>query len=87
MASGPDRVRVVVRDHGPGIPAEARERLFERFWRREGGRERGRAGAGLGLSIVHGVLSAHGGTIVAEDAPGGGARFVVELPASARPRS
>jgi two-component system OmpR family sensor kinase len=80
-------VRVVVRDHGPGIPAEARERLFERFWRREGGRERGKAGAGLGLAIVHEVISAHGGTIRAEDAPGGGAQFVVELPASAHPRS
>ncbi|MGO9487505.1 MAG: sensor histidine kinase [Solirubrobacteraceae bacterium] len=76
-------VEVSVRDHGPGIPTEARERLFERFWRREGGRERGKAGAGLGLAIVHGVVTAHHGRIAVRSAPQGGAEFLVSLPVAA----
>jgi two-component system, OmpR family, sensor kinase len=78
-----EEVSISVRDHGPGIPQEARERLFERFWRREGGRERGKAGAGLGLAIVHGVVQAHGGSIEMRAADGGGSEFLVRLPASA----
>jgi two-component system OmpR family sensor kinase len=78
-----DTVTVTVRDHGPGLPAASRANLFDRFWRAEGGRERGKAGAGLGLAIVRGVVEAHGGQIRAEDAPGGGAQFVVRLPRSA----
>jgi two-component system OmpR family sensor kinase len=75
-----------VRDHGPGVPAAARERLFERFWRAEPGRERGRAGAGLGLAIASAIVDAHAGRISVRDAPGGGALFVVELPvATAQP--
>ncbi|HEX4435728.1 MAG TPA: HAMP domain-containing sensor histidine kinase [Solirubrobacteraceae bacterium] len=80
-------VCVSVRDHGPGIPPEARERLFERFWRREGGRERGKAGAGLGLAIVHGVVHAHRGSIEVHDAEGGGSEFLVKLPSQAAPMS
>jgi two-component system OmpR family sensor kinase len=72
-----------VRDHGPGIPDGAAERLFERFWRTEGGRRRGRGGAGLGLAIVQAVARAHGGSACAENAPGGGAVFRVTLPAAA----
>jgi two-component system OmpR family sensor kinase len=75
-----DEVSVSVRDHGPGIPPDQRERLFERFWRREGGRERGKAGAGLGLAIVHGVVNAHRGSIEMRDAAGGGSEFLVRLP-------
>jgi two-component system OmpR family sensor kinase len=82
-----DELLLSVRDHGPGIPQEARERLFERFWRREGGRERGRAGAGLGLAIVHGVVHAHHGSIEVRDASGGGSEFLVKLPARAPSRS
>jgi two-component system, OmpR family, sensor kinase len=78
-----DTVSVSVRDHGPGLPTSAQENLFERFWRAEGGRERGRAGAGLGLAIARGVVQAHGGQIGAANAPGGGAVFVVRLPKSA----
>jgi two-component system, OmpR family, sensor kinase len=77
----PNEMRLIVRDHGPGIPASAREHLFERFWRREGGRERGKAGAGLGLAIVHGIVASHHGRISAAETPGGGAEFVVVLPA------
>jgi two-component system OmpR family sensor kinase len=71
-----------VRDHGPGLPVASREHLFDRFWRAEGGRERGKAGAGLGLAIVHGVVEAHGGQIDAQDASGGGALFTVRIPTS-----
>jgi two-component system OmpR family sensor kinase len=74
--------RVVVRDHGPGLPASvAPEELFERFWRAEGGRARGQGGAGLGLAIVAGIVAAHHGRVQARNAPGGGAEFVVSLPA------
>ena len=69
-----------VRDHGPGLPGRRPERLFERFWRAEGGRERGRAGAGLGLAIVGAVVDAHGGHVSAGNADGGGALFIVVLP-------
>jgi two-component system OmpR family sensor kinase len=74
-------VRLEVRDHGPGLPTGDPAALFERFWRAETGRSRGRGGAGLGLAIVAGVVDAHGGRVAARDAPGGGAEFVVELPA------
>jgi two-component system OmpR family sensor kinase len=71
-----------VRDHGPGLPTGDGAELFERFWRAEGGRERGKGGAGLGLAIVAGIVDAHGGRVSAADAPGGGASFVVRLPAA-----
>ncbi len=76
-----------VRDHGPGIPAGAHESLFDRFWRAEAGRGRGKAGAGLGLAIAHDVVLAHQGTISAHDAPGGGALFLVRLPAAVAQRA
>jgi two-component system, OmpR family, sensor kinase len=73
-------VRVDVRDHGPGLPDGDPAALFERFWRAEGGRERGKAGAGLGLAIVAAIVDAHGGTVSAADVSGGGAVFSVVLP-------
>ena len=81
VAPGPDVVRVTVRDHGPGLPTDDADALFERFWRAEGGRERGKGGAGLGLAIVAGIVDAHDGRVRAANAEGGGAAFVVELPA------
>jgi len=69
-----------VRDHGPGLPTGVGDRVFERFWRSEPGRSRGRAGAGLGLAIVKAIVRAHHGEVHAENAPGGGAVFRVTLP-------
>jgi len=71
---------LTVRDHGPGIPDAAMGSLFERFWRADGGRGRGKAGSGLGLAIVSAIVAAHGGAVQAENAPDGGAAFVVRLP-------
>jgi two-component system OmpR family sensor kinase len=76
-------VRIEVRDHGPGLPQGSQDSVFERFWRSETGRERGRAGAGLGLAIVAAIVAAHGGKVSADNAPGGGAVFTIELAAPA----
>jgi two-component system, OmpR family, sensor kinase len=69
-----------VRDHGPGLPAGAGDRVFDRFWRNEGGRSRGPGGSGLGLAIVKAIVEAHRGDVQAGNAPGGGAVFRVTLP-------
>ena len=78
-----DDVRIRVRDHGPGLPTDDPDALFDRFWRAEPGRERGPAGSGLGLAIVAGIVEAHHGRVHAENAPDGGACFTVLLPAAA----
>jgi two-component system, OmpR family, sensor kinase len=75
-------VRLEVRDHGPGLPTDEPNDLFERFWRAEGGRERGKSGAGLGLAIVAAIVAAHDGRVSAANADGGGAAFTVVLPAA-----
>jgi two-component system OmpR family sensor kinase len=80
VGSDGEEATVEVRDHGPGLPPEATEAIFERFWRADPGRGRGKAGAGLGLSIVASIVAAHGGRVTAANAPGGGAAFVVRLP-------
>jgi two-component system, OmpR family, sensor kinase len=82
VRNGDHEVELIVRDHGPGLPEGDPSRLFERFWRSEGGRERGRAGAGLGLAIVGAIVDDHGGTVSAGNAPGGGACFTVRLPSA-----
>jgi two-component system OmpR family sensor kinase len=69
-----------VLDHGPGLPTDDTDVMFERFWRADPGRERGRAGAGLGLSIVAAIVEAHGGAVRAANAPGGGASFTIRIP-------
>jgi two-component system OmpR family sensor kinase len=78
-----DWMALEVRDFGPGLPNDENDQLFERFWRAEGGRKQGKAGAGLGLAIVAGIVAAHHGSVKAENAPGGGARFTVRLPTAA----
>jgi len=72
--------RVSVSDHGPGLAAEDVERIFEPFYRADPSRSRDRGGAGLGLSIVSAVVSAHGGRVKVSQTEGGGATFEVELP-------
>ena len=76
-------VEIEVRDEGPGLPGDDPDAIFGRFWRAEGGRTRGRSGAGLGLAIVAAIVDAHDGTVRAANAPGGGASFVVRLPLAA----
>ncbi|MEA2437508.1 MAG: two-component system, OmpR family, sensor kinase [Thermoleophilaceae bacterium] len=71
-----------VRDHGRGLPSDDTDALFERFWRSDPGRERGRGGAGLGLSIVAAIVDGHHGRVSAANAPGGGASFTISLPAA-----
>jgi two-component system phosphate regulon sensor histidine kinase PhoR len=80
-ASSDERETVLsVSDNGPGIPVEARERVFERFYRLDKARSRERGGTGLGLSIVKHIALAHGGRVWVTEAPGGGACFCVAIP-------
>jgi signal transduction histidine kinase len=74
------RARIRVDDQGPGVPAAERERIWDRFWRLERDRGSSVAGTGIGLSVVRELVALHGGRAWAEDAPQGGARFVIELP-------
>jgi signal transduction histidine kinase len=67
---------VEISDSGPGVPAEFREKIFERFWRGEASRE----GAGLGLAIVRRIMGALNGTVSVVDADGGGAQFTLQFP-------
>jgi two-component system, OmpR family, sensor histidine kinase MprB len=71
---------VTVRDHGPGIAEDDLPHVFDRFYRAPAAR--GLPGSGLGLAIVKQVAEAHGGSVVAEPAPGGGARLRLALPVS-----
>jgi two-component system, OmpR family, sensor kinase len=87
VRSAGGRVELEVRDHGPGLPVDDGEALFERFWRADPARRRGPAGAGLGLAIVAAIVHAHGGEVSAAGAEGGGARFEVVLPAAVSPGS
>ena len=72
--------RMSVADHGPGLQMDELERIFEPFYRADPSRSRDSGGAGLGLSIVSAVVSAHGGHVTVSETSGGGATFEVELP-------
>jgi two-component system phosphate regulon sensor histidine kinase PhoR len=73
-------VHVRVQDDGPGIPPEALQRVFERFYRVDKARSREQGGTGLGLAIVKHIIQSHGGEVRAESVPGRGASFFLTLP-------
>ena len=73
-------VRVSIRDHGPGIPAEDQARVFEPFYRVDKSRGRDTGGYGLGLSLTKKIMTAHGGDILLTSEPGQGSTFTLQLP-------
>ncbi|HTB40921.1 MAG TPA: HAMP domain-containing sensor histidine kinase, partial [Reyranella sp.] len=81
VAAEAGRAVLEVADHGPGVPASERERIFEPFYRLEQTRENGR-GSGLGLALVRQIARRHGGEAVCLAAEGGGSRFRIDLPAA-----
>lgn len=79
-----DQVVVTVADNGPGIPAEQRDRVLQPFVRLEASRNRDSGGTGLGLTIAHDAILAQKGSLVLDDAPGGGLLVKVTLPNASR---
>lgn len=79
------QVLITVADHGPGIPREEHEKIFERFYRRGSELRRETQGVGIGLSVVKHIIEAHGGRVLVDSEPGRGSRFTIEL-ASASPQ-
>jgi two-component system, OmpR family, phosphate regulon sensor histidine kinase PhoR len=75
-------VEISVKDNGPGIPADALDRVFERFYRVDKSRSREQGGTGLGLAIVKHIIQTHGGRVWAISQPGQGAQFCLTLPAA-----
>lgn len=76
-AQVPDsRLRLVIRDHGPGLPRGLEHRIFDKFFRAQGAPA---GGTGLGLAIARGFVQAHGGELTARNHPDGGAEFVIAL--------
>jgi len=75
-------VRVTVADQGPGIPAEDRQRIFERFYRADTARTRSRPGTGLGLAIVRAIAHAHDGQVIVQSQVGMGSTFSLSIPVS-----
>ncbi|MEG0001352.1 MAG: ATP-binding protein [Comamonas sp.] len=73
------QAEIRVDDRGPGVPADQRERIFEKFYRLPGASERS-GGVGLGLALVRSIAERHGGSVRCEAREGGGARFVLRLP-------
>jgi signal transduction histidine kinase len=78
------RASIWVDDRGPGIPPPDRERIWQAFVRLERDMNQATGGSGIGLAVVRDVVVRHGGIVRVEDAPGGGARFVLEFPDACR---
>jgi len=74
------KIEAFVQDDGPGIPPEALDRIFERFYRVDKARSREQGGTGLGLSIVKHIVQNHGGEVWAKSELGKGATFFFTLP-------
>jgi two-component system, OmpR family, sensor kinase len=74
------QIELVVADHGAGVPDEEAKRIFERFARLDGSRQRASGGTGLGLAIVSAIVWSHGGTVGIRPTDGGGASFWLRLP-------
>jgi len=83
VTAGDGSVRIAVRDHGPGIPADFKARIFQKFAQADSPGTRAKGSSGLGLSIVKGIVTRLGGSAGFADAPGGGTVFYVDLPAVA----
>jgi two-component system, OmpR family, phosphate regulon sensor histidine kinase PhoR len=83
-ATDEGELEISVQDDGPGIPIEALDRVFERFYRVDKARSRDQGGTGLGLSIVKHIIHNHGGRVWAKSEPGKGATFFFTLPKSQR---
>lgn len=84
LASGPAGVALLVDDSGPGIPVAERERVFDRFYRRQAGEDApAEEGSGLGLAIVRAIAQQHGISVTLLDSPLGGLRVRVQFPAGA----
>jgi two-component system sensor histidine kinase SenX3 len=79
--TGGTPVLLYVEDHGPGIPKDEQEKIFERFYRLGSELRRQTQGVGIGLSVVKHIIEAHGGRVRVESEVGQGSRFVIELPA------
>lgn len=80
---GGTTTEVHVDDHGPGVPVDEREHVFERFWRGDLARQRSVSGTGVGLAVVASLAGASRGTVSVTDASSGGARFTLRLPSVA----
>lgn len=80
--AGGDKIEISVQDDGPGIPAEALGRVFERFYRVDKARSRDAGGTGLGLAIVKHIVQSHGGDVSATSEVGVGTKFFFTLPAA-----
>jgi two-component system sensor histidine kinase MtrB len=81
VESAPGAIRLVVADHGPGVSASERDKVFDRFYRGQSAGQRGASnGTGLGLALVAEHVRLHGGRVWVEDGTGAENRFIVELP-------
>jgi two-component system sensor histidine kinase SenX3 len=82
VAATPDEITLTVADEGIGIPARDLDRIFERFYRVDSGRDRRTGGTGLGLAIVRHVVTNHGGDVFVQSREGFGSVFTIRLPKS-----
>jgi signal transduction histidine kinase len=80
LSTSPETVTIRVRDYGLGIPRELQDKIFERFYRATGPKQKEIPGLGMGLYIVAEIVKHHGGTITVESAVGKGSTFTVTLP-------